>query len=229
MASKILVRGLGVLGAFALIAAVPVTALAQGAPLRIVRAGNGTLYLVQEGKSWTLVPDRISDSELATLTPRGRFNGAIPAQFQVAAQAVTSAPVPPAAAPDLLTDSLRADILAAVDRGNAAWTAAQLSLDPADLQSGLTGTELSTDTSQLAQFRNSGEKRKAVNTAFTVLDVSLATSTEATVRTRETWSDDVYSTSTGALIRHDPATSYSETYTVDLLDGQWIVSQIQLQ
>jgi hypothetical protein len=121
------------LGAFALIAAVTVTALAQAAPLRVVRASNGTLYLVQEGKSWTLVPDRISDSELATLTPRGRFNGAIPAQFQVAAQPVTSAPAPPAPAPDLLTDSLRADILAAVDRGNAAWTAAEQSLDPADL------------------------------------------------------------------------------------------------
>jgi hypothetical protein len=61
-----------------------------------------------------------------------------------------------------------------------------------------------------------------------VLDVSLDTSTEATVHTRETWSDDVYSTTTGALIRHDPATSYSETYTVDLLNGQW-TSQIQLQ
>jgi hypothetical protein len=124
---------------------------------------------------------------------------------------------------------MRTDILAAVDRGNTAWTAAQLSLDPADLQSALTGLELSSDTSQLAQFRSSGQKRSAVNTAFTVLDVSLDTSTQATVHTRETWSDDVYSTTTGALIRHDPAVSYSETYTVDLLDGQWSVSQIQLQ
>jgi hypothetical protein len=68
-----------------------------------------------------------------------------------------------------------------------------------------------------------------MNTAFTTLDVSLDTSTEARVRTRETWSDDVYSTLTGALMRHDPAVSYSETYTVDLVDGEWIVSRIQLQ
>ena len=88
---------------------------------------------------------------------------------------------------------------------------------------------MSNDTSQLAQFRNSGQKRNTVNTAFTVLNVSLDTPTQATVHTRETWSDDVYSNTTGALIRHDPATSYSETYTVDLLDGQWIVSQIDLQ
>jgi len=230
MSSKFFFRGLGVVGAFALIAAVAVTALAQGAPLRIVQASNGTLYLAQEGKSWTLVPDRISDSDLAALTPRGKFNGAIPAQFQVVAQPATTTSAPaPAPAPDVLTDTARADVLAAVDRGNAAWTAAQLSLDPADLQSGLTGLELSGDTSELAQFRSSGQKRNAVNTAFTVLDVSLDSSTEATVHTRETWSDDVYSTSTGALIRHDPATNYSETYTVDLLDGQWIVSQIQLQ
>jgi hypothetical protein len=229
MASKILVRGFAAVGAIVLVAAVAVTALAQAAPLRVVRANNGTLYLVQEGKLWKLVPDPISDSDLATLQSRGKFVGAIPAQFQVAAQPLTSAPAPPAPAPDLLTDSLRADILAAIDRGNAAWTAAQLSLNPADLQSGLTGAELSTDTTQLAQFRSSGQKRNAVNTAFTVLDVSLDTSTEATVHTRETWSDDVYSTTTGALIRHDPATSYSETYTVELFDGQWIVSQIELQ
>jgi hypothetical protein len=235
MPNQIFFRGLAVVGAFALLAVFAATAIAQAAPLRIVQASNGTLYLVQAGKSWTLVPERISDSDLAALRPRGKFVGAIPAQFQVAAQppaaapAQVAAPEPPPPAADVLTDSARADILSAVDRGNAAWTAAQLSLDPADLQSGLTGVELSSDISQLAQFRSSGQKRKAVNTGFTVLDVSLDSATQATVHTQETWSDDVYSTTTGALIRHDPATSYSETYTVDLLDGHWIVSQIQLQ
>jgi hypothetical protein len=214
--------GLGAVGAFVLVAAVAVTAFAQGAPIRVVRATDGTLYVVQEGRSWIMVPDKLSNADLATLTSRGKFDGAIPAQFQVAAQPVM-------AAPDVLTNSLRADILGAVDRGNAAWSAAQLSLDPADLQSGLTGPELSNDISQLNQFRSSGQKRKAVNAAFMVLDVSLNTSTQATVHTRETWSDDVYSTTTGALIRRDAAVSYSETYTVEMLDGQWIVSLIELQ
>jgi hypothetical protein len=123
---------------------------------------------------------------------------------------------------------MRADILAAVDRGNAAWAAAQQSLDPADLRSALTGQELSDDTSQLDQLRRLGQRKKVVNTAFTVLDVSLDRATNATVHTQETWSDVVYNAATGAVIRQDPPTSYSETYSVEVVDGQWTVSQIQL-
>jgi hypothetical protein len=338
MARHVVFGGFAAVGAFALVAVFAVTAVAQTAPVRVVQGSDGTLYLVQGGKSWTLIPEQIGDSDLAALTSRGEVDGTVPAQFPASAPPPAAAPasadvdklvgdydvnygapavvtlagsavsytvtakspvrvtgshcdLPPgtviatfslqsgtsysgqhglwstadcrfvqwtnlslelkgtiltanfgvesvtytpsapdsAAVSDSLTDSMRTDILAAVDRGNAAWTAAQLSLDPADLQSGLTGLELSGDTSQLAQFRSSGQKRKAVNTAFTVLDVTLDTATEATVHTRETWSDDVYSTTTGALIRHDAAVGYSETYTVDLLDGQWTVSQIQLQ
>ena len=71
MPSQIFFRGLGAIGVFVLVAAVAVTALAQAAPVRVVQGSDGTLYLAQEGKSWTLVPDPISDSELATLTSRG--------------------------------------------------------------------------------------------------------------------------------------------------------------
>src|SRR5947209_17419610 len=70
----------------------------------------------------------------------------------VATLASPSAP-DPTAVPDTLTDGMRTDILAAVDRGNAAWSAGQQSLDPADLGSGLTGQELSDDTRQLDQLR----------------------------------------------------------------------------
>src|SRR5438876_56931 len=114
---------------------------------------------------------------------------------------------------------LRIDILAAVDRGNAAWTAGQQSLDPADLRSGLTGQELSDDTSQLDQLRRLGQRKKVVNTAFTVLSMSLDSPTTATVHTQETWSDVVYNSATGAVIRQDPPTSYSETYSVEVIDG----------
>ena len=236
MARRIVLRGFAAVGAFVLIAMLAVTAVAQAGPLRVVQGSNGTLYLVQGGRSWTLIPDRISDSDRAALTPRGKFDGAIPIQFQDAAPSTATPPSPPAAvaapaapAPDALTESMRADILAAVDRGNAAWTAAQQSLDPADLQSALTGQELSADSSQLAQFRSAGQRKKPVNTAFTVLDVSLDSPTQSTVHTHETWSDAVYNSTTGALIRQDPPTNYSETYTVDLIDGQWTVSQIRLQ
>jgi hypothetical protein len=124
---------------------------------------------------------------------------------------------------------MRADILAAVDRGNAAWSAAQQSLDSADLRSGLTGQELSDDTSQLDQLRSLGQRKKVVNTAFTVLDVSLDGPAHATVHTHETWSDVVYNLTSGAVIRQDPPKNYSETYSVEIVDGQWTVSEIQLQ
>jgi hypothetical protein len=138
-------------------------------------------------------------------------------------------PPPVAAAGGELTDSTRAAILAAVDRANAAWTTAQQSVNPGDLSAGLTGQELSDDTSQINQLRGAGQSKKAVNTAFTVLDVSLVSDTEATVHTTETWSDEVDNARTGAFIRADPATTYAETYTVDLVGDQWIVSNIAVQ
>ncbi len=137
-------------------------------------------------------------------------------------------PEPPAE-PDTLTDSVRADILAAVDRGNAAWAAARQSLDPADLQAGLTGQELSDDAHQIDQLRSAGQRMNSVNISFTVLDVSLDSPNQATVHTQETWTEDVLSSSTGAILRHDPPADYSETYTVNLIDDQWIVSRIQLE
>jgi len=138
-------------------------------------------------------------------------------------------PPPVAAAGEALTDSTRAAILAAVDRANAAWTAAQQSANPGDLSAGLTGQELSDDTTQITQLRSAGQSRKDVNTAFTVLDVSLVSDTEATVHTTETWSDEVDNARTGAFIRADPATTYADTYTVDLVGEQWIVSNSAVQ
>jgi hypothetical protein len=62
----------------------------------VVHSSDGTHYLLQEGRSWRLVPDRISDFELATRTSLGKFVGAIPPQLQLAAQPVASAPAPAA-------------------------------------------------------------------------------------------------------------------------------------
>ena len=62
MASHIVLRGFAAVGAFALVAVLAVTAVAQTAPVRVVQGGDGTLYLVQAGNSWTLVPDQISDA-----------------------------------------------------------------------------------------------------------------------------------------------------------------------
>jgi hypothetical protein len=97
MARHIVFRGFAAVGAFALVAVLAVTAVAQTAPVRVVQGGDGTLYLVQAANSWTLVPDQISDSDLGGLTPNGQVNGTIPAQLLASAPPQVAAPAPPAA------------------------------------------------------------------------------------------------------------------------------------
>jgi hypothetical protein len=71
--------------------------MAQTAPVRVIQGSDGTLYVVQGGSSWTLVPDQASDSDVAALTPGGEIDGTLPdSMFIVQAPA---APAPAAAAP----------------------------------------------------------------------------------------------------------------------------------
>jgi hypothetical protein len=52
---------------------------AQPSPLSVVQGSDGTLYLVPGGgNAWTIVPNPISDADLASLTPSGELDGAIP-------------------------------------------------------------------------------------------------------------------------------------------------------
>jgi hypothetical protein len=99
MARHILFRGFAAVGAFALVAVLAVTAVAQTAPVRVVQGSDGTLYLVQAGNSWTLVPDQISDADLAALNLSGEVDGTLPAQLLASAPPLAAAPAPPAAAP----------------------------------------------------------------------------------------------------------------------------------
>ena len=97
MARHIVFRGFAAVGAFALVAVLAVTAVAQTAPVRVVQGSDGTLYLVQAGNSWTLVPDQISDSDLAALKLSGEVDGTVPAQLLASAPPQAAAPAPPAA------------------------------------------------------------------------------------------------------------------------------------
>lgn len=97
MARRIALRGLTALGVLIMAGALATTVFGQAISLRVVQGSDGTLYLVQAGHGWTLVPDQISDSDLAALTPSGEIDGTIPVQPLGAAQpAATQAP---AAAP----------------------------------------------------------------------------------------------------------------------------------
>jgi hypothetical protein len=99
MARHIVFRGLAAVGAFALVAVLALTAVAQTAPMRVVQGSDGTLYLVQAGNSWTLVPDQISDADLAALNLSGEVDGTVPAQLLASAPPPVAAPAPPPAAP----------------------------------------------------------------------------------------------------------------------------------
>jgi hypothetical protein len=100
MSKSVALRGLSMLGAFAMAAALRVTALAQPAQPRIVQSSDGTLYLVQGGSAWPLVPDQIGDDALAALNVGGEVDGIIPANLlNVAAPEAAPQAVPAEAAP----------------------------------------------------------------------------------------------------------------------------------
>jgi hypothetical protein len=70
--------------------------LGTSATPQIVQASEGSLYVVEGGNTWTLVPDQISESDLGVLNDGGELNGEIPADLlnQSTPPAQTGAPVP---------------------------------------------------------------------------------------------------------------------------------------
>ena len=101
---RVVVRGLEALGACTFAAVLVVTAVAQPAPVpvRVIQGSDGTLYVVQGGNSWTLVPDQASDSDVAALNLAGAIDGTFPNQLfivQTPASPPVAAPAPPAAQP----------------------------------------------------------------------------------------------------------------------------------
>ena len=85
-------RGFAGFGALVLVAVQTVTAMAQPAPVQVVQGSDGTLYVLQGSNSWTLVPDQISDADVATLSPSGEIDGTLPSEFLI-----VQAPVAPQA------------------------------------------------------------------------------------------------------------------------------------
>jgi hypothetical protein len=138
------------------------------------------------------------------------------------------APPPPAGpdqgAPDTLTDSQRADILTAVDRANAAWTTATLTLNGSPLSSSVAGQALRDDLAEVDRLRRQGHTTKNVNSSFVVLDVTLDAPGHAVVHTRESWSVDTYDRSSGQLLQRGPSANYDEAYVVESQSGTWIVT-----
>jgi len=89
--------GLTVLGALSVAGALAVSAAAQPAPVpvQVVQSSDGTLYVLQGDRSWTLVPNQIADTDAAALNPGGEIVGFMPNDLFV----VQAPAPPPAAAP----------------------------------------------------------------------------------------------------------------------------------
>jgi hypothetical protein len=73
----------------------------SGPPLQVMLSGDGTLYVVQAGDAWLLVPDQIGDADLAALTIVRELTGPISATdlgqsqgLPTALPAATSVPTP---------------------------------------------------------------------------------------------------------------------------------------
>src|SRR5450631_99545 len=91
MTSRLVFRGFAVFGALIFVAVLAVTAGAQPAPVRVVQGSDGTLYVLQGSSSWTLVPDQISDADVAALAPIGEIDGSLPSDV-LTAQAPDASP-----------------------------------------------------------------------------------------------------------------------------------------
>ena len=73
MSKRVFIPGLSVFCALAMISSISATAMAQQLPVRVIQGSDGTMYVVQGGNSWTLVPDQASDSDVAALNPGGEI------------------------------------------------------------------------------------------------------------------------------------------------------------
>ena len=95
MRNRLVFRGFAGFGALVCVAVLTATATAQPAPVQVVQGSDGTLYVVQGSNSWTLVPDQISDADVATLSPSGEIDGILPSELLIVqAPTAPQAPAP---------------------------------------------------------------------------------------------------------------------------------------
>jgi hypothetical protein len=199
-----------------------------------VFSGPATTY-PRDQSIWIIGSDGGNPHQIANGSlPAWRPGGGNASTASVQAPAATAVPATPdtseggpaastPSVPDTLTDPVRADILAAVDRANSAWTAASQSLDPSGLTNNVAGQELIDDTAELDRLRAQGQSRKNVNTAFSVTDTSVDAPGHAIVHTHETWYAQISDAASGRLVQRTPSATYDETYVLEYQSSGWIV------
>jgi hypothetical protein len=205
----------------------------QPVEYRVVRGGDGRIYLVQGSQGWILAADSLVAEDLAAITVRGQIYGGIPAGWLLNPTAVLLPPPPEAVAPvpaansgdvpDTLTDDVRQALTDAIHRANNAWAQAKATGSDAPLDGNVAGAELQSDQSEVAQELANHRLEKDTQVAFSVSDMSLDAPGHATVHTTESWSRQI--TSSGGQPLGGVATAnYAETYTIEFQNGGWIVT-----
>jgi hypothetical protein len=126
--------------------------------------------------------------------------------------------------PDTLTDAVRTEIRDAIDRANSAWSDSTANLSPTRLNGQVAGSALSDDLTEIQQLLQAHQRRRNANSAFDVLDVSLDAPGHAIVHTRETWSAEILDMASYKVVGQIPPAAYNNTYTLEFVDGGWIVT-----
>jgi hypothetical protein len=116
----------------------------------------------------------------------------------------------------------------AIQRSNSAWSNARASLNTAALAAGMAGQELQDDIQVVNSLRQKNQYVMSSQVSFAATRFTAAGPNRVYVDTQESWQDDVYDLATRRQVKHDPATSYSETYSVDRINGRWIVTLDQV-
>src|SRR5262249_23457638 len=127
--------------------------------------------------------------------------------------------------PDTLTPGVRADLVSAVSRANAAWINAGATLDASVLDGAVAGTELDSDRAEIQQLRGAGHRRTSQELLFSVPAVNLDAPGHAVVNTHETWSEEIDDAASGRVLQAAQSATYNETYVVEFQSGGWIVTE----
>jgi hypothetical protein len=126
-----------------------------------------------------------------------------------------------------LTDDVRQAVAEAIHRANAAWAQAKANNSNDPLNGNVAGQELVNDQQEIAKNISLGRIETPTQVQFRITDMSMDSPGHVTAHTVETWSDRM-TTNSGRTVVANGTANYSETYTVEFQNGQWIVTLDQI-
>jgi hypothetical protein len=126
--------------------------------------------------------------------------------------------------PDTLNDAMRAEIDAAIQRANGVWSNTTFTLEPGSLDTVVAGQALADDRAEIETLRQARQRQRATSVDYQLVDASIDSPGHATAHTRETRSIEILNLANLQVIQSNPPRTYSDTYTLDWIDGGWTVT-----